>query len=101
MAHHSAAWYLTIRKGPKAGNAYALPGSTISIGRDADNQIVVDDPMVSRHHARLTPQGSMFLLEDLNSANGTWVNNSRITQPGIVTRRRRDRSEPGRVASVW
>ncbi len=80
MAQRSSSWYLTIRKGPKAGSAYPLPaGGTISIGRHANNQIIIDDPMVSRHHARLVWQGDAWLLEDLGSANGTWVNNVRIT----------------------
>jgi hypothetical protein len=81
VSHNPPPWYLTIRKGPKAGSAYALPAGTITIGRHADNQIVIDDPMVSRHHARLTWQGNTFLLEDLGSANGVWVNNRRITNP--------------------
>jgi hypothetical protein len=81
MPAQSATWYLTIRKGPKVGSAYPLPGGTISIGRHADNHIVVDDAMVSRHHARLIWRGGTFLLEDLGSANGTWVNNVRITSP--------------------
>jgi hypothetical protein len=53
----------------------------MTIGRHADNHIVVDDPMVSRHHARLTRQGEVFVLEDMGSANGVWVNNLRLTGP--------------------
>ncbi len=81
MPAESGTWYLTIRKGPKAGSAYPLPGGTITIGRRADNHIVIDDPMVSRHHARLTWHGNTFSIEDLGSANGVWVNNIRITSP--------------------
>ncbi len=82
MAQHPTTWYLTIRKGPKVGSTYPLPaGGPISIGRHANNQIVIDDPMVSRHHSRLVWRGNTFLLEDLGSANGTWVNNVLITSP--------------------
>jgi hypothetical protein len=80
MAQDPTTWYLTIRKGPKVGSAYPLPaGGVVSIGRQADNQILIDDPMVSRHHARLVWRGNTIMLEDLGSANGTWVNNVRIT----------------------
>jgi hypothetical protein len=77
-------WYLTIQRGPNAGSAYPLRGVTISIGRNPDNQIVIEDPMVSRYHARLTWQGNTFVLEDLGSANGTWVNDARITSPVLL-----------------
>jgi hypothetical protein len=81
VSQQPTAWYLTIRKGPKVGSTYPLPGGSITLGRRADNHIVIDDPMISRHHARITQQGSAFLLEDMGSANGTWVNNVRITSP--------------------
>ncbi len=82
MAQHPTTWYLTIRKGPKVGSTYPLPeGGSVSIGRHANNQIVIDDPMVSRHHARLVWRRDTFLLEDQGSANGTWVNNILITGP--------------------
>lgn len=81
MSQQPTAWYLTIHKGPNAGSTYPLPGSSITLGRRADNDIVIDDPMVSRHHARITWKGNAFLLEDLGSANGTWVNDVRITRP--------------------
>jgi len=84
MAQKPSVWYLTVRKGPKVGSAYPLPVGAITIGRHADNQIVIDDPMVSRHHTRLTWQGNSFLLEDLGSANGTWVNNVRISGPALL-----------------
>jgi TolB protein len=56
-------------------------GSSITIGRAADNAITIDDNMVSRHHARLELQGNTYVLTDLDSANGTWVNGRRISEP--------------------
>jgi len=57
---------------PAAG---ASPGAAvIRIGRDADNDIVLDDPRVSGHHARLIISGSQTLIQDAGSSNGTFVN---------------------------
>jgi len=56
----------------------------ISVGRAPDNDHVVDHPMVSGHHARLTLDKRGWLLEDLDSANGTFVNGERVTEPTLV-----------------
>ena len=77
-------WQLSINRGPNAGSAYPLRGRTITIGRSPDNTIVIDDSSISRHHARLTWQGHAYALEDLGSANGTWVNNARIKRPVLL-----------------
>jgi len=74
-------WYLVASSGPSSGVAFQLVGPRIAIGRAADNDIVVDDDMVSRHHARLEMQGDTYILTDLDSANGTWVNNRRVSDP--------------------
>jgi len=57
-----------------------LPAKTMRIGRSADNDIVLDDLIVSRHHAELRklPTGN-YELADLNSHNGTYINGRRIT----------------------
>lgn len=57
----------------------------ITIGRVADNEYVVDHPMVSSHHARLTLKSGGYELEDLESANGTFVNGIQVTRPMMVT----------------
>lgn len=54
-----------------------IPRSGLNIGRTSDNEIVVNDPMASRRHARLVPDREGLALEDLNSANGTFVNGRR------------------------
>jgi pSer/pThr/pTyr-binding forkhead associated (FHA) protein len=58
--------------------SYPLYESEYSIGRDASNKIQIPDGSVSGSHAKIirTPQG--YLLEDLNSRNGTYVNGERI-----------------------
>lgn len=52
--------------------------ATVTIGRSADNTVVVDDLLVSRYHARATPEGDGFRVEDLGSLNGTYVNGGAI-----------------------
>ena len=51
---------------------------TISIGRERDNDIIIDNLAVSRQHARLVHKGNKFILEDLNSSNGTFLNEKKI-----------------------
>jgi len=78
MAHYGTGWSLSVREGPSAGTVYPLEGTTVTLGRAPDNQIVLQDSTVSRHHARLSAQGGGYMLEDLGSANGTYVNNRRL-----------------------
>lgn len=61
-------------------NAIPLNKAHITVGRSHDNVIVVDDPRVSRHHAELRVVRGQFMLFDLNSSGGTFVNNQRTTQ---------------------
>jgi ABC-type multidrug transport system ATPase subunit/pSer/pThr/pTyr-binding forkhead associated (FHA) protein len=58
-----------------------LQGAVISIGRTPDNKIVVPHPQVSSRHAQIVTQGGQIFLEDLRSANGTFVRGQRIA-PG-------------------
>lgn len=53
--------------------------TTISIGRASDNDVVLDAPTVSRHHARVTRQGERIKIEDLRTSNGTFVNGRRVS----------------------
>jgi hypothetical protein len=63
---------------------WELTKQKTSIGRWQDNDILVDDRWVSRHHARVFRQGELYLLEDLGSKNGTLVNGQRITEPTVL-----------------
>lgn len=76
---------LLMRRGPQPNRTFSLDKEVITIGRGADNDIVVDDPEVSRHHARLTRRGHDWILEDLGSRNGTFVNGQRISGPVVLT----------------
>lgn len=52
-----------------------------NIGRQADNDVVLNVPELSRHHALIAPDGSRFLLSDLHSRNGVYLNRVAITRP--------------------
>ena len=65
----------------------------LCIGRAEDNDLTLTDPKVSRHHARIQRQGTTFVLTDLESANGTWVNDVFLT--GAHTLEHGDRIQIG------
>jgi len=77
-AETNAHFSLTMTKGPAIGYVYPLEGKTISIGRDLTNDIVVQDPEVSRFHLRLHFSQRGYLIEDLRSTNGTFINTEPI-----------------------
>ena len=56
------------------GQSFDLNKPVVTIGREAGNDIVLEDPQVSRHHARLTLQGGGYVVEDLGSTNGSFIN---------------------------
>jgi serine/threonine-protein kinase len=70
-------WLLVNAKGD-ANERHAIQGDSIMVGRDRTCSIVLTHPAVSRRHARITLAGAQVLLEDLKSANGTYVNNTRV-----------------------
>jgi pSer/pThr/pTyr-binding forkhead associated (FHA) protein len=75
---------LIMRTGPTPGAAFTLEGDQITIGRDSSNGIVINDAEISRRHARLTFQGGKYVLEDLGSTNGTFVNGQRLAGPRVL-----------------
>lgn len=72
--------YLVVTAGLARGQTFELRGEA-RLGRDRSNAIVLTDGKVSRSHARLDPIRDTYILTDLGSANGTFVNGVRITQP--------------------
>jgi serine/threonine protein kinase len=62
----------------ETGEKHALQGGDVMVGRDRTCSIVLAHPAVSRRHARITFDGASCVLEDLKSANGTYVNNARV-----------------------
>jgi DNA-binding SARP family transcriptional activator len=61
-----------------AGRCYPLEAVAIGIGRRDDNDVVLDDPKVSRYHATIIDTGASFVINDLRSANGVEVAHQRI-----------------------
>jgi pSer/pThr/pTyr-binding forkhead associated (FHA) protein len=68
---------LTLQYGHDILEQYDL-GDSLTIGRLPDNAVVIDNPAVSGHHARVVRDGSEFSVEDLGSTNGTFVNDKRV-----------------------
>ena len=75
----AAQFQLIMRSGPTIGKVYPLEGQEISIGRDVTNSVAINDGEVSRKHARMELRGSTYLIQDLGSTNGTFVNGTRVT----------------------
>lgn len=75
---------LVMRTGPNPGETFSLTENEIYIGRDVNNDIVVSDQEVSRKHARLVMQAGGYVLEDLGSTNGTYVNGQRLMGPHVL-----------------
>ncbi|HTX80300.1 MAG TPA: FHA domain-containing protein [Longilinea sp.] len=75
---------LIMRAGAEMGKEFPLEKSELVIGRDQGNDIVIVDPEVSRRHARVFQQGGGYVIEDLGSTNGTYVNGQRLTGPYVL-----------------
>ena len=71
-----------ILAGPGKGSRYLIDSDEISIGRDPGSDIFLDDITVSRKHALLRKKSS-YLVEDLNSLNGTYLNANSVTKTSL------------------
>jgi len=69
---------LIITRGATAGSKYSLSGAKVQIGRHPDSDIFLDDVTVSRRHAEVTLDGRQYVLSDVGSLNGTYVDGDRI-----------------------
>jgi len=76
---------LLLVRGPQAGRAFPLAQHSVTLGRDPRNDIVIDHPQVSRRHARITRQSNAWVIEDLESTNGTFINGTQLTEPRALT----------------
>ena len=87
-----AQFQFVMRSGPTPGVTFPLDGDQLTIGRDSTNPVAINDAEVSRKHARLMFQGGKYVLEDLGSTNGTFVNGQRLAGPVVL--------KPGDVISL-
>jgi pSer/pThr/pTyr-binding forkhead associated (FHA) protein len=73
---------LVVTEGTLTGTTVALQGQTITLGRAHDSTIVLDDDYASSRHARIYPdRDGQWIVEDLGSTNGTFMNRNRLTTP--------------------
>ena len=70
--------------GPLAGTTLPLGTAPITIGRADSSTLVVADDYVSTNHARLVPRDDAWVLEDLGSTNGTFLDRTKVTAPTPV-----------------
>jgi hypothetical protein len=75
----AAQYQFVMRSGPTVGKVYSLDTQEVTIGRDATNTVAINDAEVSRRHARMELRGSAYVIQDLGSTNGTFVNSARIS----------------------
>ncbi|GGX78025.1 FHA domain-containing protein FhaB/FipA [Streptomyces fructofermentans] len=76
---------LVVSEGTLTGTTVALQGQTISLGRAHDSTIVLDDDYASSRHARIYPdRDGQWIVEDLGSTNGTYLDRTRLTTPTPV-----------------
>ncbi|MGA9534107.1 MAG: FHA domain-containing protein, partial [Anaerolineales bacterium] len=80
----SSSFRLIERTGPNPGETFELTGETMMIGRDVTNDIVVADAEISRQHARINRTPGGYVLEDLGSTNGSFVNGERLVAPRVL-----------------
>jgi ABC transport system ATP-binding/permease protein len=72
---------LHLQQGPDAGATYPLDRPELVIGREPGVDILIDSVGVSRRHARVFLQNDQYMLEDLGSSNGTFINGERLDKP--------------------
>lgn len=82
MAYQSV--QLVMRAGPTPGKNFSIEKSEIFIGRDIANEVLINDAEVSRRHARISIQAGNYVIEDLGSTNGTFVNGQRLAGPRVL-----------------
>ena len=75
---------LAVTAGPLVGTSIPLSDTPITIGRADSSTLVVADDYVSTNHARLVPRGDAWVLEDLGSTNGTFLDRTKVTAPTPV-----------------
>jgi len=75
---------LLVTSGALAGTSLGLSDQQITVGRANDATLVLNDDYASSRHARLFPQDGQWIVEDLGSTNGTYIDRQKVTQPTPV-----------------
>lgn len=71
---------LLVKRGPGTGSRYVLDTDVVTAGRHPDSDIFLDDVTVSRRHAEVVRTGDGFVVRDVGSLNGTYLNRERIEE---------------------
>ena len=74
---------LVVKRGPKAGSRFLLERDTTSVCRHPDGDIFLDDVTVSRRHAEVVRTGQEYVVRDVGSLNGTYLNRERIDEADL------------------
>jgi hypothetical protein len=80
----AAQFQFVMRAGPTVGKVFPLETPEITIGRDSTNTVAINDSEISRRHARMELRGSAYMIQDLGSTNGTFVNGARLTSLQVL-----------------
>ncbi|WOQ69694.1 FHA domain-containing protein [Microbacterium limosum] len=75
---------IVITSGPKTGLELPLGTEPLTIGRSSESGLVIRDDYTSSHHARLVLWGDQWMIQDLDSTNGTWHDGARVHTPTPV-----------------
>ena len=76
---------LVVLRGPNTGARFLLDDDVVSSGRHPESDIFLDDVTVSRQHATFERSGGQFVVKDVGSLNGTYVNRERIDESVLQT----------------
>jgi len=76
--------FLVVTEGALTGVSIDLTDQQITLGRANDATLVVNDDYASTHHARIFPQDGQWIVEDLGSTNGTYLDRQKVTRPTPV-----------------
>ena len=80
----SAARKLVVTQGALAGTTVTLGSQPVTIGRSNDSTLVLTDDYASTRHARLVPTEGAWLVEDMGSTNGTYLDRTKVARPTLV-----------------
>ena len=75
---------LVVKRGPNAGSRFRLDADTTTTGRHPESDIFLDDVTVSRRHAEFARESGGFVVRDVGSLNGTYLNRERIDAAGLA-----------------
>lgn len=75
---------LILKLGDATVQTYVFDKEVMNVGRGRDNDVIIENLSVSRNHLRIKRQGEKFILTDLNSANGTYVNGKRVQKVELL-----------------